>query len=67
MSRIGTRNGKRFRRARRRGRMTPAIATCESTRTRETRWPVTKGITRYHRYPKNWYFKMDWKDDYDTV
>lgn len=54
MSRIGTRNGKRFRRARRRGRMTPAIAQPVSTRTRFKGWIVTKSITRWHRRDWTW-------------
>ena len=40
-----------------RGRMRPAIATRISTRTRDTRYPVTKSITRYHRL--EWYWE-DW-------
>ena len=57
MSRIGTRNGKRFRRARRRGRMTPAEALRISTRTRETRFPTTKSVTRWHR--RDWTYSDD--------
>lgn len=63
MTPISTRNGRRFRRARRRGRMTPVIADRISTRTKETRWPVTKRITRYHRHPSNFYFKRDWNEE----
>jgi len=55
MSRIGTRNGKRFRRARRRGRMTPAEAQKLSTRTRHQGWLITKSITRFHR--QEWYWE----------
>jgi hypothetical protein len=57
---LSAHKGRHFRRKRRRGRMTPAIADRISSRTRETRWPVTKSITRYHRYPRHWYFKHDW-------
>ena len=57
------RNGRRYRRKHRRGHMTPAIAERISTRTRETRWPITKSITRYHRMPRNFYFKHDWTEE----
>lgn len=57
MSAIGTRNGKRFRRKRRRGRMTPAIAERISNRTRRKGWIVTKQITRWHRRDWTW---SDW-------
>ncbi len=57
MSYRGTHNGKRFRRARRRGRMTPAEATRISTRTRFKGWIVTKSITRHHRRDWTW---SDW-------
>lgn len=53
----GTHNGRRFRRARRRGRMTPAIATRISTRTRKKGWLITKNITRHHR--RDWTYS-DW-------
>ena len=59
---IATRNGRRFRRARRRGHMIPAEATRISNRTREDRFPVTKSITRYHRQPNGWYFERDWNE-----
>lgn len=53
---IATRNGQRFRRARRRGRLIPADAQKLSTRSRRDE-PVTKQITRFHR--QEWY----WGDD----
>lgn len=56
---IATRNGKRFRRARRRGRLTPAEAERLSTRTR-SEWPVTKQITRFHR--QEWYWGDEYRD-----
>jgi hypothetical protein len=62
-SRLSTRNAKRFRRARRRGRMIPAEAQKISTRTRFTDYPVTKNIMRFHRYDRNWFFKQDWFED----
>lgn len=49
-----TANGKRYRRARRRGRLTPALALGISTRTRFTEYPLTKSITRHHRYKRYW-------------
>jgi hypothetical protein len=61
--RLATRNGRRFRRARRRGHMIPAEANRVSTRAREDRWPVTKTISRRHHYPKSWYFKQDWNEE----
>lgn len=49
---------KRVRRARRRGKLTPAEALEISSRARNARgWIATKSITRRHRYPKNWYFQ----------
>ena len=62
-SRLSTRNAKRYRRARRRGRMVPAEVQKISTRTRFTDYPVTKNIVRFHHYPKNWFFKHDWSED----
>ncbi len=60
-SRLSTRNAKRYRRARRRGRMIPAEAQKISTRTRETRFPITNSITRFHRYKH--YFEKYWLDE----
>lgn len=52
--RLATRNGKRFRRARLRGRLIPAEAQKISTRTRRKDQPVTKQITRWHRLEWTW-------------
>ncbi len=55
---LSSRKGRRFRRARRRGRLCPAKATAISQRARYWRkhdkWLQTKGITRHHRYRKYW-------------
>ncbi len=56
-----TRNGKRFRRARRRGRFVPDEATRISTRTRFKEYPLTKSITRHHRYKRYW--KQEYRDE----
>ena len=51
-------NGRRFRRARRRGRLIPAQATRISNRARywkrPHKWIVSKSITRKH--PLEWYY-----------
>lgn len=60
-SRAGKRNGKRFRRARHRGRMTPAEALRLSTRTRRKGWFQTKSITRFHR--RKWYWSDQWSSE----
>lgn len=62
-SRLSTRNAKRYRRARRRGRMIPAEAQKLSTRTRNTDYPVTKNIARFHHYNHKWFFSRDWFED----
>jgi len=48
-SRLSTRNAKRYRRARRRGRMVPAEAL-----PRFRGWTITKSITRWHRRDLAW-------------
>jgi len=55
-SRQGQRNGRRLRRARRRGHMIPAEATKLSTRTRVhgAGWLITKSVTRFHRRERYW-------------